>query len=207
MVFLSVFAATWNQVLFEPLKTAHYVTLEFTEDFIRQIVQRERRSILQLYEYCFPFMLRRLSRLSLHKEEQMSIVNVAFLKAIERIETFDRNKDFAAWISTIVKNEFIDQYRKKQKNKKLFKDIDFEKEFQASDISDVILQGEDASKLLFHFVDALPESTRIVFNLFVIEDMSREEIAAALNVNYDTVKWHILKARKIIAVQLEKTTL
>lgn len=202
-----MFPTTWNQVLFESLKTGYYITLNFTEDFIRQIVQRDRRSILLLYEYCYPFMLRRLSRLSLHKEEQMSIVNVAFLKAIERIETFDRNKDFAAWISTIVKNEFIDQYRKKQKNNKLFKDIDFEKEFQASDISDVILQGEDASKLLFQFVDALPESTRIVFNLFVIEDMSREEIATALDLNYDTVKWHILKARKIIAVQLEKTTL
>jgi RNA polymerase sigma-70 factor (ECF subfamily) len=202
-----VFAATWNQVLFEPLKTAYFVTLEFTEEFIRQIAQRDRRSILLLYEYAYPFMLRRLSRLSLHKEEQMSIVNVAFLKAIERIETFDRNKDFPAWIRTIVKNEFIDQYRKKQKDNKLFKDIDFEKEFQASDISDLILQGEDATKLLFSLVDSLPESTRIVFNLFVIEDMSREEIAVALGLNYDTVKWHILKARKIIAVQLEKTTL
>lgn len=207
MVFFSVFAATWNQVLFEPLKTAYFVTLEFTEEFIRQIAQRDRRSILLLYEYAYPFMLRRLSRLSLHKEEQMSIVNVAFLKAIERIETFDRNKDFPAWIRTIVKNEFIDQYRKKQKDNKLFKDIDFEKEFQASDISDLILQGEDATKLLFSLVDSLPESTRIVFNLFVIEDMSREEIAVALGLNYDTVKWHILKARKIIAVQLEKTTL
>ena len=202
-----MFAATWNQVLFEPLKTAYFVTLEFTEEFIRQIAQRDRRSILLLYEYAYPFMLRRLSRLSLHKEEQMSIVNVAFLKAIERIETFDRNKDFPAWIRTIVKNEFIDQYRKKQKDNKLFKDIDFEKEFQASDISDLILQGEDATKLLFSLVDSLPESTRIVFNLFVIEDMSREEIAVALGLNYDTVKWHILKARKIIAVQLEKTTL
>lgn len=181
--------------------------MNFTEDFIRQIVQRDRRSILLLYEYAFPFMMRRLSRLSLHKEEQMSIVNVAFLKAIERIETFDPDRDFSAWISTIVKNEFIDHYRKKQKEKNLFKDIDFEKEIQASENSDLILQVEDASKLLFQFVDALPESTRIVFNLFVIEDMSREEIAAALDLNYDTVKWHILKARKIIAVQLEKTTL
>lgn len=202
-----MFPTTWNQVLFEPLKTGYYIILNFTEDFIRQIVQRDRRSILLLYEFAYPFMLRRLSRLSLHKEEQMSIVNVAFLKAIERIETFDRNKDFAAWISTIVKNEFIDQYRKKQKDNKLFKDIDFEKEFQASENSDLILQVEDASKLLFQFVDALPEATRIVFNLFVIEDMSREEIATALDLNYDTVKWHILKARKIIAVQLEKTTL
>ncbi|MEN9973945.1 MAG: hypothetical protein RIS20_2292 [Bacteroidota bacterium] len=181
--------------------------MNFTKDFIRQIVQRDRRSILLLYEYAYPFMMRRLSRLSLHKEEQMSIVNVAFLKAIERIETFDCSKDFSAWISTIVKNEFIDQYRKKQKDKRRFKDLDFEKEIQASDISDLILQGEDATKLLFSLVDSLPESTRIVFNLFVIEDMSREEIATALDLNYDTVKWHILKARKIIAVQLEKTTL
>jgi DNA-directed RNA polymerase specialized sigma24 family protein len=35
--------------------------------------------------------------------------------------------------------------------------------------------------------------------------MSREEIAQKLDITYDTVKWHILKARKIISEQLAKS--
>lgn len=160
-----------------------------------------------LYDYSFPLMMRRLARLSLHREEQMSIVNAAFLKAIERIDTFDPERTFSTWICAIVRNEFIDQYRMKQKHSKLFSDIEYEKEKQASDQTDFNLQGEDAERLLFQFVDALPESTRIVFNLFVLEEMSREEIANSLGLSYDAVKWHILKARKIIALQLENNTL
>jgi RNA polymerase sigma-70 factor (ECF subfamily) len=69
----------------------------------------------------------------------------------------------------------------------------------------LLIQNNDTEILLSQFVDALPESTRIVFNLFVLEDMSREEIAQKLDITYDTVKWHILKARKIISQQLAKS--
>jgi len=150
-------------------------------------------------------MMQRLSRLSLHKEEQMSILNTSFLKAIERIETFDANKDFKAWLGTIVKNEFIDQYRKKQVHAKIFNDVEPSYEDTSDVGADILLQQADTQKLLFQFIDALPDTTRVVFNLYVLEEMTREEIAESLEMNYDAVKWHVLKARKLIAEQIKMT--
>ena len=60
--------------------------------------------------------------------------------------------------------------------------------------------------MLFEFVDALPDASRVIFNLYVIEELTREEIAQELGISYDLVKWHILKARKLIAEQLQNKT-
>lgn len=180
--------------------------MELTQDIRAKIKQRDRRCIMELYAYCFPFMLQRLSRLSLHKEDQMSIANTAFLKALDRIDTFDLDKSFLAFLSVIVRNEFIDQYRKKQRHLAIFQHVDISTELPDHMPTDLILQQEDASKLLFEFVDALPEASRVIFNLYVIEELTREEIAQELGISYDLVKWHILKARKLIAEQLQNKT-
>lgn len=177
--------------------------MELTKDKIALIQKRDRRFIVELYAYCFPFMLQRLSRLSLHKEDQMSIANTAFLKTIDRIDAFDLEKSFPAYLSVIVRNEFIDQYRKKQRHEAIFQQVDMATDLPDTVPTDLILQQEDASKLLFEFVDALPEASRVIFNLYVIEELTREEIAQELAISYDLVKWHILKARKLIAEQLQ----
>ena len=183
------------------------MSLELTKESIALIVKRDRRFIMELYAYCFPLMLQRLSRLSLHKEDQMSIANTAFLKALDRIDTFDLQKSFPAWLSIIVRNEFIDQYRKKQRQHSFFQQVDLSTDLPDHLPTDLLLQQQDAAKMLFEFVDALPEATRVIFNLYVIEELSREEIATELKISYDLVKWHILKARKIIAEQLQNNTL
>jgi RNA polymerase sigma factor (sigma-70 family) len=180
--------------------------LELTKDKIALIQKRDRRFIMELYAYCFPFMLQRLARLSLHKEDQMSIANTAFLKALDRIETFDLQKSFPAFLSVIVRNEFIDQYRKKQRYHSFFQQVDSTIDLPDSVPTDLILQQEDAAKMLFEFVDALPDASRVIFNLYVIEELTREEIAQELGISYDLVKWHILKARKLIAEQLQNRT-
>ena len=180
--------------------------MELTKDKIALIQKRDRRFIMELYANCFPFMLQRLARLSLHKEDQMSIANTAFLKALDRIETFDLQKSFPAFLSVIVRNEFIDQYRKKQRYHSFFQQMDSTIDLPDSVPTDLILQQEDAAKMLFEFVDALPDASRVIFNLYVIEELTREEIAQELGISYDLVKWHILKARKLIAEQLQNRT-
>lgn len=136
----------------------------------------------------------------------MSIANTAFLKALDRIETFDFQKSFPAFLSVIVRNEFIDQYRKKQRYHSFFQQVDSTIDLPDSVPTDLILQQEDAAKMLFDFVDALPDASRVIFNLYVIEELTREEIAQELGISYDLVKWHILKARKLIAEQLQNKT-
>lgn len=175
--------------------------MEINQEFLSQIKKRDRKTILKFYEYSFNLMMQQVNRYTKDKSVQMSIVNDAFMKIINGIDKFDVNKSYSAWLSTILRNEFIDHYRKNKKFELIYSD-------KATDLTesaftaDYYIQQFDKEIVLSQFVDALPEATKIVFNLFVLEDMSREDISKQLGISYETVKWHILKARKIISEQL-----
>ena len=53
----------------------------------------------------------------------------------------------------------------------------------------------------------LPPATRVSFNLFAIDGYSYKEIAKALDVGYETVKWHVKEARKRLKNILKEDTL
>ena len=56
----------------------------------------------------------------------------------------------------------------------------------------------------------LPESTRVVFNLFAIDGYSHKEIGEQLGISEQTSKWHTKMARKklkeLLKLELEHET-
>ena len=53
-------------------------------------------------------------------------------------------------------------------------------------------------------VQKLPNATRTVFNLFVFDDMTHEQIAKKISISKGTSKWHVSNARSILT-ELFKT--
>ena len=54
------------------------------------------------------------------------------------------------------------------------------------------------SEVLFEFVNQLPEKYRLVFNLYVMEDMQHKEIAALLGISDGTSKSNLARAKEIL---------
>ena len=52
--------------------------------------------------------------------------------------------------------------------------------------------------MLADFVNQLPERYKMVFNLYVIEEMSHKDIAALLGINEGTSKSNLARAREIL---------
>ncbi|MFR7808801.1 MAG: RNA polymerase sigma factor [Butyricimonas faecihominis] len=52
--------------------------------------------------------------------------------------------------------------------------------------------------MLFEFVNKLPEKYRLVFNLYVMEDMQHKEIAALLGISDGTSKSNLARAKEIL---------
>lgn len=141
-----------------------------------------------------------------NREEQMDMVNSAFMKIIKGIETFDVNKNYYSWAKAIANNTVIDLYRRNDRYKTniIFPETDdWQKQYQG-DNEDVIYEiiektlPEEVERLLRR----LPPATRLVFNLYAIDQYSYKEISANLSISYETVKWHIKEARKLIKKQL-----
>ena len=51
-------------------------------------------------------------------------------------------------------------------------------------------------------IQKLPDSSKMVFNLFTVDGYSHKEIGEMLGINEGTSKWHLNNARKILKKKL-----
>jgi len=174
--------------------------LTVDEKLITAIQNGDRKTILDLYKHTFNVLMGSAVRYKNNQEDQMSIVNNAFMKIISSIEQFKPGTAYFSWAKTIVQREIIDSYRKDKKYHEFFKqdaeiaDTHFDVQ---PDIDDAI-EAEELQKLL----DQLPPATKLVFNLYAIDGYETKEIVETLDISYETVKWHIKEARKKLKMLL-----
>ncbi|MBT5437684.1 MAG: sigma-70 family RNA polymerase sigma factor [Flavobacteriales bacterium] len=168
--------------------------MEVTEDIIREVEKGNRKITLDLYHYSFNVLMSSAVRYKNHKEDQMEIVNNAFVKIVTNINSYKPGTAYFSWIKTIVQREIIDDFRKNKKYKELFKMSDSDT-VQESVVEPEVYESMD-SEAAFQMLNVLPPATKLVFNLYAIEGYKSKEIVEELNISYETVKWHIKQARK-----------
>jgi RNA polymerase sigma-70 factor (ECF subfamily) len=76
---------------------------------------------------------------------------------------------------------------------------------------DELVYKDHADKLyydqLLKLVQALPEATRNVFNMYVMEGLTHKEIGNLLGISEGTSKWHLSEGRKLLKEKIEKLEL
>lgn len=125
-------------------------------------------------------------------------MNDTFIIVFRKAEAFDDNAGkFSAWIKRIAVNECL-QYLRKQKA--------FEWVEMVEEVSEVDLNQTDLQLDVEHYYQmilSLPESYRVVFNLYAIDGYSHKEIADQLNMAESTSRSSLLRARKLLKQKLE----
>lgn len=129
-------------------------------------------------------------------EKANDLLQETFLKALTYREKFTQNTNFKAWIYTIMKNTFINDYRRNVKAKNTFdgSNNDFYLKFS----KDKIYPGPDSffsSKEITKSINSLEDDYRIPFTMF-LEGYKYKEIAEELNLPLGTVKSRIFFTRK-----------
>ncbi|MDD2984022.1 MAG: sigma-70 family RNA polymerase sigma factor [Crocinitomicaceae bacterium] len=174
--------------------------MKLTKEIIKKIKKNDYKTITALYNEAFSAMIAMVVRYKKNEEDQITIINNSFMKAIEKIEKFDLSKEFTPWICQITKNELIDSYRK-EKNYDVFFDFEAKEDGQELETESLYdLEVEHA--YLRNILQTLPPATNLVFNLFAIEGYTSKEVGEELNISYETVKWHIKEARKRLKLKL-----
>jgi RNA polymerase sigma-70 factor (ECF subfamily) len=138
-------------------------------------------------------------RYTSHQEEAIDVLNRAFLKVFNSIDKYKPTGSLGGWIARIVFNTSIDYVRSKTKYKSV---MDFNTEKDISIEAEAIeqLYAED----LYQLVQRLPENTRAVFSLYVVDGYKHREIAKMLNISLNTSKWHLAKGKEMLKAELEK---
>ena len=133
------------------------------------------------------------------KEDAEEIVMQGFLKVFENIDNFkyQGKGSLKAWMKKIMVNESLMFIRRKRKFE-ISDEFDFTENFSSDDFHDI------DSEYLYQLILRLPLGYRTVFNMHVIEGMSHKEIAEQLNIEVNTSKSQLSKARQLLQKYLSE---
>ncbi|HKP32071.1 MAG TPA: RNA polymerase sigma factor [Chitinophagaceae bacterium] len=168
-----------------------------------------RHSQQQMYELLKDYAMRICFRYLTTHEEAEEVMNEGFVKLFKHIHQFEENRHdqvmaaLKGWFRRILVNTCIDQLRKTSS----FLNGHTLKEAHEY-IADVGESGLDriSYKEIIASVKQLSPAYRTVFNLFVIEGLSHEEISKQLGISVGSSKSNLSKARENLRKILIKKT-
>ncbi len=169
----------------------------------------DRSSQKELYQLLKGYAMKICYRYQNHVEESEEIMNEGFIKLFKNIHQFDETRHaeteiaLKGWFKRILVNTCIDHYRKNESriNGKVLTD-------ETEKIADHTENGLDvlSYKEILEAIRLLSPAYRTVFNLFVIEGMSHEEIGGHLGISIGASKSNLSKARENLRKILLKKT-
>ena len=137
-----------------------------------------------------------------NKQDAEDLVQETVLRAYRFFHKFERGTNFKAWIMTILRNIYINQYRKRIKEPIKIEFEEVEDFISLPEISGA--QEEIFSETIKSSIDKLPEELRTTITLFYVDGFSYKEIAKVMNSPLGTVMSRLYTARQILKKQLGK---
>ena len=135
-------------------------------------------------------------------EDASDLTQDAFLRAYERLHTFQLDRSFLAWVRTIAANLTIDHLRRRRQptislDERLQSGAQHADDPPGSSPADRAVMAEDSRRVLAA-VQQLPEKQRAVLILRHIEGLKLEEIADSLRMPLGTVKTMLFRGRAAV---------
>jgi len=169
---------------------------------IQGCVLNDRLSQKKIYTSFYNYAMSICSIYTTNYEDSVEILNDGFLKVFKEIYRYqpayaDHVLSFKGWLRKIMLYTSIDHFRKNHKHR-FTKELDSEVAWRSA-------EGENALdrisyKEIVRSMQKLTPGYRIIFNLFIIENFSHEEIAKRLGISVGTSKSNLARGRK----QLQK---
>lgn len=152
-----------------------------------------RQAFYDIYNRYAKPMLNSSMRVLNNLADAEDIVQESFIDAFNSLEKFTYKSSFEAWLRRIVINKSVSLLRKR---KVRWIDMDVST-LNAGDHSEDIEEdfAYEIDKIKNAIAD-LPDNYRVIFNLFVIDELKQEEIAAMLNISHNNVRTIYHRARK-----------
>lgn len=150
-------------------------------------------------------------RLTNDEDDANDLVQDTYLKAFRFINSFSQGTNAKAWLFRILKNSFINDFRKKSKEpaKVDYQDVEttYNSEEDAETNQTVDLRVESVQDLIgdeiANALNALPVDFRTVIILCDVEGFTYEEMAKILDIPIGTVRSRLHRARMLLKDKLK----
>ncbi len=144
-----------------------------------------------------------------NEDDARDLLQETYLKAFRFWDKYEKGTNIRAWLFRIMKNSYINRYRKETREPGMVDYEDVENFYDSiradsTDTNDLQekLFGNLLSDEVTQALQSLPEDFRTVVILADIEGLSYEEIAEFLNCPIGTVRSRLHRGRKMLQTQL-----
>ena len=164
------------------------------------------------YRYFNPFM--QIAVRYVHSQaDAEEVLNNAFLRIFRHVGKYEGKGSFEGWMKRIIVNcclTYISRLQFQSRTRIIpLKDYSNGHEGGSEEYaaSDCLLEKKFHHEYLMQLLRQLPDTTRLVFNLYVFEEYNHQEIGQLLNMAERTSQSHLARARKILSERLDRNQL
>lgn len=212
---------------FQPISFALHIMMEdnneeldLDKDFLEEEAEHEEQQLrevtpeqLEVFNKELMPQINALYNFAYHlcynEDDANDLVQETYLKAFRFIDKYISGTNAKAWLFKILKNAFINQYRKKSKRPQ---QVDYEEiatyhdseegsYVDFMDLREEIFEGMMGDEITVA-INSLPIDFRTVILLCDIEDFTYEEIAKIIDIPIGTVRSRLHRARNMLKEKL-----
>ena len=173
--------------------------MEELDKLIKDCAAGKQQAQASLYQIFSPKMYGVCLRYAKNASEAEDSLQEGFLKVFTKIKSFRNEGSLEGWIRKIMVNVSLEKYRKQQ----LMLPTEDMGKYDNVNYSDDIISTISANDLL-EIIQELPPRYKMVFNLYVMEGMSHQEIAKEMGITEGTSKSNLARARGILQEKVNR---
>ena len=160
------------------------------DQLIKKCKLQDRKAQEELYRSYSGKLFLLCLKYSGDRQQAQDTLQDGFVKIFENLDQYSGKGSFEGWMTRIIINTAMKKYR----NRTVFLSIE---EDHIKDPEDDFQVEEEQVELseLIQFIQELPERYRHVFNLYVMDGFSHQEISEMLKISIGTSKSNLARAR------------
>ena len=173
--------------------------MEDLKNIIKECAKENLHAQEKLYRIFAPKMFGVCLRYAKDYTEAEDSLQDGFVKVFSNIKKFRHEGSLEGWIRRIMVNVCLEKYRKQH----MMHAVENIEIYDSHKFSNDILEKISADELL-ELIQKLPPRYRMVFNLFVMEGMSHQDISKEMNITVGTSKSNLARGRDILKRKVEE---
>ncbi len=179
------------------------LTTTHIDELLEKCRRGDERSQMKIYKKYSKAMYNVALRIVKDSAEAEDIMQECFLKAFDKLDTFEGTSTFGAWLKRIVVNHSIGVYNKNTR----YTEVQYNDQFKhtADDSEGITSEEEDQNpkvKMILKTMESLKENYRVALTLHLIEGYDYEEICEILHITYANCRTTISRAKESLRTKL-----
>lgn len=165
--------------------------LQIHKHIIEKSKRGDSKSQYELYKLYARAMFNTCYRMMNHQQDAEDVLQDSFSDAFRKLDTFIYKSTFGAWLKRIVLNNCINELKRRKLDLLYCEDVPLQVIVNEREVE---LSVDQIKKVMIQ----LPNGSRIIFSLYLLEGYDHREIAEILKISESNSKSQYMRAKRRI---------